>query len=156
MATTKTSLARKQLPEGTFLEENQWSLMASVFAMYPISYTFLNNSIYYDSFKEEKSAIWDKNLNTKYKSPKEQKIDGFLCFQAMEVVQKSMLLLHLKSPAPVKVGKLKKRKTFDDDDSFTYFKDLAVEKLGRTKGRCVLIDPRRRNINYILCKKQLR
>lgn len=108
------------------------------------------------SFKEEKSAIWDKILNTKYKSPKEQKIDGFSCFQAMEVVKKSMLLLHLKSPAPVKVGKPKKRKTFDDDDSFTYFEDLAVEQLGRTKGRCVLIDPRRRNNNYILCKKQLR
>ena len=40
-ANIKTSVAKKQLPEDDFLDENQKSLVASILAMYPESYTFL-------------------------------------------------------------------------------------------------------------------
>ncbi|OAD76761.1 hypothetical protein PHYBLDRAFT_165272 [Phycomyces blakesleeanus NRRL 1555(-)] len=37
----------------------------------------------FKSFKEEKSAIWDKILNIKYRTLKKQKVDKALCFQGM-------------------------------------------------------------------------
>ncbi|KAL0082422.1 hypothetical protein J3Q64DRAFT_1808069 [Phycomyces blakesleeanus] len=187
-ANIKTSIARKQLPRGDFLDENQRSLVASILAIYPESYTLLKSSIYYDSFvvfpirtsfitayitvdslimdyhilgfesfKEEKSAIWDKILNIKYRALKKQKVDKSLFFQEMMLtngVSVTILKQNFesgrcqKTDAAVTSGesstntgrKIKRTKTINED-SFTYVEDLTTEQLKRTKGRCVLIDP---------------
>lgn len=231
-ANIKTSVARKKLPEGNFLDEDQKSLVASILATYPQSYTFLKESIYYDvkanplnhmmsfyklgqmlksltidkekntyksfvvfplrtsfipayvtvdtlimnyhilgskSFKEEKTVIWDKILNMKYKALKKQKADKSLCFQGMMLTdgvsvtvlkqnfasgrrRKMDVVVASEEPSSSKGRKNKRTKTVDDDDGFRYIEDLTAEELKETKDRCVLIDPGRRDILY--CMKE--
>lgn len=232
-ANAKTSVARKQLPEGSFLDEDQKSLVASILATYPESYTFLNSSIYYDvkanplnhmkafyrldqilqsltldtekntcksfivfplrtsfipayitvdtlimnyhilgfkSFKEEKSVIWDKVLNMKYKALKKQGADKSLCFQGMiltDGVTATVLKQNFESGRRQKVNlaitpeqsssstkgrKGKRSEPVDDEDGFKYIEDLTKNQLKETEDNCVLIDPGRRDILY--CMKE--
>lgn len=226
----KRAVARKELPEDDFLDENEKSSVESILATYPSNYTFLKSSIYYDvkanplkhvktfyklgqllksltfdsqtgnyksfivfplrtsfvpayitvdtlimnhhilgakAFKEEKSTIWQKVLNIKYKAFKKQ---NSLIFQGMlltDGVGATVLKQNFDSRSRKKEqpsdfdeptsssskGKGKaSKKTINNEDEFKYIESLTKEKLKEIEGQCVLIDPGRRDILY--CMKE--
>jgi hypothetical protein len=114
------------------------------------------------SFKEEKSAIWQKILNMKYRALKKQ---NALIFQGMiltDGVGATILKQNFDSGRRRKndsdeyasgssSGKRKAATKKDDaKEEFEYIEGLGKEKLKKIEGRCVLIDPGRRDILYCM------
>ncbi|CEP08445.1 hypothetical protein, partial, partial [Parasitella parasitica] len=119
------------------------------------------------AFKEEKSTIWQKVLNIKYKAFKKQ---NSLIFQGMlltDGVGATVLKQNFDSgrrkkeqpsnfdepPSSSSKGRGKaSKKTINHKDEFEYIESLTKEKLKEIEGQCVLIDPGRRDILY--CMKE--
>jgi hypothetical protein len=104
------------------------------------------------SFKEEKSNIWHKIMNMKYKALKKQKADNSLCFQGMMQTGGVTVTVLKQNFDTARRQQNKKSKSADDDEGYTYIESMTKEQLKQTQEKCALIDPGRRDILY--CMKE--
>ncbi|KAI9274976.1 hypothetical protein EDC94DRAFT_666624 [Helicostylum pulchrum] len=129
----KSDVSKKNMPAAGALDDESRAQLNTFLSCYPENYTFKKDSIYYDVINKtlptagSKLETWGKVIYLNKKAFKHQEFNKTVQFQGT---------LETDDVGVTKV----------DDDQTKYIEELTQPLLKSSEGKCVLIDPGRRDI----------
>ncbi|KAI9270016.1 hypothetical protein EDC94DRAFT_334909 [Helicostylum pulchrum] len=98
----------------------------------------------------EKQVVWGGAINLNSKGMEPQGPDKQMTFRGMIYTDGVGVSILKQNYDPRKRGGKKSKKQLEDKDSFKYIEDLKKEDLLADVGKCVLVDPGRRDLLYCM------
>ncbi|GAA5794977.1 hypothetical protein HPULCUR_000327 [Helicostylum pulchrum] len=98
----------------------------------------------------DKQAVWGGAINLNSKGTEPQGSDKQMKFRGMIYTDGVGVSILKQNYDPRKRGGKKSKKQLEDKDSFKYIEDLKKEDLLADVGKCVLVDPGRRDLLYCM------
>ncbi|GAA5799124.1 hypothetical protein HPULCUR_004533 [Helicostylum pulchrum] len=98
----------------------------------------------------DKQVVWGGAINLNSKGMESQGPDKQMTFRGMLYTDGVGVSILKKNHDPRKRGGKKSKKQLEDKDSFKYIEDLKKEDLLADVGKCVLVDPGRRDLLYCM------
>ncbi|KAI9259255.1 hypothetical protein EDC94DRAFT_160502 [Helicostylum pulchrum] len=98
----------------------------------------------------DKQVVWSRAINLNSKGMEPQGSDKQMKFKGMIYTDGVGVSILKQNYDPRKRGDKKSKKQLEDKDSFKYIEDLKKEDLLADVGKCVLVDPGRRDLLYCM------
>ncbi|KAG1141816.1 hypothetical protein G6F37_010423 [Rhizopus arrhizus] len=158
----KLAIVKKDMPEVGLLDDQSRTQLNGFLSSYPEDYTFQENSIYYDVMANPENHF--KAFFRLAELSEAEQTKQFACFPLRTTFIPCYMMLDskiihyhgLKSRKNLKTGsrklpKLNTEKKVDSNPT-EHIEGLGQADLRSTEGKCVLIDPGRRDLMY--CMKE--